>query len=65
MLFHLLELLMFPALSAGLIIGGLITYLLGVRDPFLIAFGACVAGAAAVVFFHPPWTRERKVRGSR
>lgn len=62
----LLLLLLSMPFSAGLILGGALTYLLGVRDPFLIALGACVGAFVAIGLAHSLPSKKRKVvRGGR
>ena len=44
------ELLLLPGLAAGLIIGAGVAYLLGFRDPFIIASVAVLVGSLGLVF---------------
>ena len=61
---ELLHTLVWPTLVVGLIAGGAGTYLLGARDPFIIA-AAAVAGAILGLLLDLRWStgtrRRRKV----
>jgi uncharacterized membrane protein YjjP (DUF1212 family) len=46
---ELFDIIMWPGLAAGLVLGGLFAYLVGVRDPFVIALIAVVAGIGGLI----------------
>jgi uncharacterized membrane protein AbrB (regulator of aidB expression) len=49
-MFDVLELFLVPGLAVGLIAGGGLAYLLGVREPFIIGSVAVLGGLLGLVF---------------
>jgi hypothetical protein len=59
-MFEILDFIALPGLAGGLLGGGGGAYILGVRDPFLIALAAVVLGLLGllVVDLGIPWRRQ-------
>lgn len=60
-----LDIVMMPGLVGGLLAGGAGSYLLGVRDPFLIALAAVVAGILGLVVVDMGIRWRRTPRGDK
>jgi uncharacterized membrane protein len=63
----MLDLLSLPSvgIATGLIVGSFFAYLLGVRDPFLLAAVAVAGGIAGLALECAPPARNHRARNNR